>query len=260
MTTETRVAGGMQMKKKGEPVLYGPVRDEGAPSEPRKLDSSAGLMQEDESIRSLQWGEGMEEVVWIEEGTLLLPDIVRDTPVEQRVIDEYNTAATADSNDLSPVTADEVAYIDAEITVPAEMDVMRFGEYRTGIVEQPPVTEDDITSMELVNYLELDVPDSASPVDLEHMPGDDGINHFDRPVYELNVETAETAIYQGGQKLYDGDLEGALAYIEDEDGLDWDPLPDTPATVKVQGAIQYGPAEEDDRWDVHEQVEEYLLV
>lgn len=255
---ESRMAGGLQMKAQDAPVLYGPVRDAGAPSDPMMLDSSAGLMQADDSPRSLQWGEGMEEVVWYDGDQLFLPAVVATEPEQGRIITEFNAAAQADGNDLEPVDATDVAFYPAEITVPQGLDVLRFKDYRTGYTEQPPLDDDDIHSIELLNYLEVDVPDAAEPVDLEHMPDDDGgVIHFDRPVYAVNVATGDVTMYRGGDAVYSGDVAGMIDYFED--GFGWDDVPTTPATVKFQDAVRYGPAEGEQPWDVDEQVAQYLL-
>ncbi|MFB6174521.1 MAG: hypothetical protein ABEJ87_00920 [Candidatus Nanohalobium sp.] len=96
----------------------------------------------------------------------------------------------------------------------------------------------------------MDVPDSAVPYDLEHWEEDGQVVHPDRPVYQINVETGESVLYESGEKVYEGDIEGAIGYLEERWGEE---LPETASTVKVQAAINDGD------WETDEQVAEYLL-
>lgn len=235
----------MQGKKSGKSVIWGPWRDPGAPREPKTADAGAGLMEWDDSIRNLQLGEGAEEVVWVEDGQLLLPEEVKGTPVEDRVLSEYHEVA---SDDSTPVPGGlDVRYVDSEIVVPEGLEVWDLGGYRTGVEPEGEGTEDQ--SYELLNFLEMDLPSNASPFDLEHWYEGEELVHPDRPVYEIDVETGETVLYESGEEVYEGDIEGAIEYLGEEWGEE---MPRPAATVKVQGAVQSFDS-------VDEKVEEYFL-
>ncbi|MFB6174522.1 MAG: hypothetical protein ABEJ87_00925 [Candidatus Nanohalobium sp.] len=123
----------MQGKESETSVIFGPWRDAGAPREPMKMDSEAGLMEWDDSIRNLQLGEGSEEVVWVHDGKLLLPDLLEDSPVEERVLNECSKVAEADT--VVPEGL-EVKYVNSSIEVPDTDEVWSFGGYRTGMTEE----------------------------------------------------------------------------------------------------------------------------
>lgn len=244
MSDEWRIGGGMQLKQQNNSVIYGPWRDPGAPREPKKVDSAAGLMEWDDSIRNLQLGEGSEEVVWVDDGKLLLPDLLENSPVEERVVNEYREVAEADT--VVPEGLD-VEYVDSSISVPETEEVWEFGGYRTGVTEE--VSEED-SSYELLNFLEMDVPESAVPYDLEHWEEGSEVVHPDRPVYEIDVETGEAAVYTSGEQVYSGDVTGMVSYLEEE----WGEEIERPAsTVKVQAALQGGD------WNRHEEVDQAFL-
>jgi hypothetical protein len=245
MSDEWRIGGGMQGRRKNSPRIWGPWRDPGAPRESMKADSGAGLMEWDDSIRNLQLGEGVEEVIWVDEDDLLLPDAVEDTGVEERVLEEYREVAGEES---TPVPSGlDVRYVDSFIEVPGTEEVWSFGGYRTGVTEEE--TSED-SSYELVNFLDMDIPGDAAPYDLEHWFEDGEMIHPDRPVYEVDVETGEAVLYRSGDTVYSGDMEGAVDYLEEHWGEE---LPGTASTVKVQAAIEGGD------WDVNTQVREHLL-
>jgi hypothetical protein len=210
-----------------------------------KADSGAGLMEWNDSIRNLQLGEGVEEVIWADGDELLLPDAVEDTGVEQRVLEEYREVAREES---TPVPSGlDVRYVDSGIEVPGTEEIWSFGGYRTGVTEEE--TSED-SSYELVNFLDMDIPGDAAPYDLEHWFEDGEMVHPDRPVYEVDVETGEAVLYRSGETVYSGDVEGAVDYLEEHWGEE---LLDTASTVKVQAAIEGGD------WDVNTQVREHLL-
>lgn len=244
MSNEWRIGGGMQLKNQDDSVIYGPWRDPNAPREPKKVDSAAGLMEWDDSIRNLQLGEGAEEVIWVDDGKLLLPDLLEGSPVEERVLNEYREVAEAGT--VVPEGL-EVEYVDSSISVPETEEIWEFGGYRTGVTEE--VTKED-KSYELLNFLEIDVPDSAVPYDLEHWEEGEGLVHPDRPVYEIDVETGEAVLYTSGEKVYDGDVSGMLSYLEEE----WGEKIERPAsTVKVQAALRGG------GWDRDEELDQSFL-
>lgn len=236
----------MQGKNSGRPVIWGSWRDPGAPREPKTADSGAGLMEWDDSIRNLQLGEGAEEVVWINGDQLLLPEDVRGTPVEERVLAEYREVA---SDDSTPVPANpDIAYVNSDITTPENITIWNFGGYRTGVAVEGEGSDDQ--SYELVNFLEMDLPENAAPYDMEHWFEGEDLIHPDRPVYEINVESGDTVLYESGEPIYEGDLEGAVQHLEDK----WDEdLPRPASTVKVQAAIEGA------GHDIDEQVAQYLL-
>lgn len=234
----------MQGKAKGESRIWGSWRDPGAPREPKKADSGAGLMEWDDSIRNLQLGEGSEEVIWVDDGKLLLPDLLEDSPVRERVLEEYREVAEADTAVPEGL---EVEYVDSSIEVPETEEVWDFGGYKTGVTEER--SEQD-NSYELLNYLEMNLPETAVPYDLEHWEEDGEIVHPDRPVYEFDVETGEASLYESGEEVYSGDVEGMISYLEEE----WNEEIERPgSTVKVQAAITGG------EWNLDEDVEKAFL-
>lgn len=234
----------MQGKAKDKSRIWGSWRDPGAPREPKKTDSGAGLMEWDDSIRNLQLGEGAEEVIWVDGDSLLLPDLLEDSPVEDRVLDEYREVAEAETSVPEGL---EVEYVDSSVEVPETEEIWSFGGYRTGVTEER--SEQD-NSYELLNYLEMDIPESAVPYDLEHWEEDGEIVHPDRPVYEFDIETGEASLYESGEEVYSGDVEGMISYLEEK----WDEEIERPAsTVKVQSALRGSD------WDVDEGVEKAFL-
>lgn len=268
--SDIRVGGGLQLKT-DDSTIAGSYRDAGG-SAPLRMDEGAGVMEADETIHDLQLGEGAEEVVYgieTDDGyELVLPDVIEDTKIEQRVLDTYNAALNDDSSPLpGEVSGDDVRYMDSQITVPPESSTVTFGEYETGFTMEGDgdAGRDDI-SMELVNYLEVDPPEDAVPVDLENFPAGDDHIHLDRIVYEVDLETAEARLYRSGTEIFEGDVDGMVSFMGSiEDHVDEEtaagyaelpddePEPEVPATVKVQESIAGSGL------DLHEQVRDNLL-
>lgn len=268
--SDIRVGGGLQLKP-SETSIAGSYRDAGG-SAPLQMDEGAGVMEADETIHDLQLGEGAEEVVYgneTEDGyDLVLPDVIEGTDIEQRVLDTYNAALNDEGSPLpGEVSEDDVRYMDSRIAVPPESSTVTFGEYETGFTMEGDgdAGRDDV-SMELVNYLEIDPPEDATPVDLENFPAGDDHIHLDRIVYEVDLKTADAALYRSGEQIFEGDVDGMVSFMGSiEDHVDEDTAagyvdlpedeeePAVPATVKVQESIAGSGL------DLHEQVTDHLL-
>lgn len=255
----------MALKQMGEPILTFGFKDKGASE--AGLDISAGLMQADDSIRNLQLGEGVEEIGYVDSATLdnetltvYVPDIVQNTEIEERVETFYERALDLAGETLPD--AFNITYVNSDIHIP-EADAIDegevYGDWKTGVVEQAPVSEDDIWSDELFNYLEIDVPEGAVPVDFEHVEAGDDSFYLDRLDFQVNVETGETTVYRGGEELFAGRFDEAMRYMEEdvtEDAYTFDEddfAYGDPFNVKSAAAVQGI-----DGVAVHESIRRYL--
>ena len=265
-----RTAGGAAHKQKDEPVVLLPFKDVGA-SVPG-LDISAGLMQENDSPKSLQLGEATEELGYIDaeslqtDGptTVYTADIIEGTSIEQRFRDFYGRAAELSDG---KVPADyELEFIDSERT-PMSENVLdsteQYGDKVFGAVHEPPTGEGDKWSRELVEYLEVDVPEGSVPMDFEMV--EDGEDSFwlNRIDFRINVETGHTEAWREGKMVYEGQFNEALDYV-DENVDEWgynrenlsedqkNPLED-PFNVKSAAAVEGMSV------DVDESIDQYLV-
>ena len=64
---DMRFGAGLLMNLKGEDKFLLPVRDAGAPSQPKRLDGQMGIKEQDESVEEAQAREGTEETVLVRE-------------------------------------------------------------------------------------------------------------------------------------------------------------------------------------------------
>lgn len=264
-----RTAGGAAHKEKGESILRLPFKDVGA-SVPG-IDISAGLMQENDSPKSLQLGEAVEELTYADPKTLdtkgpatiYTADIIENTSIEERFRHFYERAAELSDGKIPEDY--EIEFVDSERTSLNE-DVMdsteQYGDKVFGAVHEPPADEDDKWSRELTEYLEINVPEGAVPIDLEMVEEGDESFWLNRIDFEINVETGNTKVWREGEILYESKFDEALEYVNDQVD-DWgynlenkdkdqkNPY-ETPFNVKSAAAVQGMDAE------VHESIDKYL--
>lgn len=262
----TRIAGGTALQHLGDPVLTFGFKDNGASE--AGLDVCAGLMQANDSIRNLQLGEGVEEIAYVDPSTLdtdtltvYVPNIIEGDTVEERVRAFYDRALGL-AGDALPDRYD-VEFVDATLAIPDEQvldEKTRYGDWETGVVEQPPVDEDDIWSRELLSYLAVDLPDDAVPVDFEHVEAGADSFYLDRIDFEVNVESGATTVYRGGEELFAGRFDEAMRYMEEDvtdDAYTFDEDDDfeygDPFNVKSGAAVQGLPDV-----TVHASIRDYL--
>lgn len=219
---EWRTAGGAAHKIKDKPELVLPFKDVGA-SEPG-LDICAGIMEADDSINNLLLGEATEEITYIDpesvenDGptTIYVGDIIENTSVEDRFRDFYDK--TSELSDGNIPQEYKIEFIDSNLSSPNKSvldSTEQYGDKVFGAVHQAPVTEDDKWSRELTEYLELELPEDAVPLDLEIVEGEDPfwLNRID---VKTNIETSETEVYRAGKLLYEGSFSDALNYVDQE--------------------------------------------
>jgi len=218
-----RTAGGAAHKQKDEPVLILPFKDIGA-SVPG-LDISAGLMQENDSPKSLQLGEATEEIGYIDveslqgngSTTVYTADIIEGTSIEQRFRDFYERAAGLSDGKIP--SDYEIEFADSERTSMDE-DVLdsteQYGDKVFGAVHEPPTSKRDKWSRELIEYLEIDIPEGTAPMDFEMV--EDGEDSFwlNRIDFQINVETGYTEVWKEGNVLYEGQFDEALGYVDEK--------------------------------------------
>lgn len=264
-----RTAGGAAHKEKNEPVIVVPFKDIGA-SVPG-LDICAGLMKENDSPKSLQLGESTEEIGYIDTSslqtdgpaTVYTANAIEGTPLEERFRDFYERAAELSEGKVP--TEYELEFVNSERTPIAEEaldSTEQYGDKVFGAVHEPPTSDGDKWSRELVEYLEIDIPDGAAPMDLELV--EDGEDSFwlNRIDFRINVETGYTEAWREGKMLYEGQFDEALEYV-DEQVDEWgynrenlkrnqkDPFED-PFNVKSAAAVQGMDV------DVDESIRQYL--
>lgn len=219
---EWRTAGGAAHKVKGKPELILPFKDVGA-SEPG-LDICAGIMEADDSINNLLLGEASEEITYTDPAsvendgptTIYVGDIIEDTPVEDRFRAFYDKASELSDGNIPEEY--EIEFIDSTLSSPDQKvldSTEQYGDKVFGAVHQAPVTEDDKWSRELTEYLELELPQNAVPLDLEIVEGDDPF-WLNRVDVKTNVETGGTEVYRAGEMLYEGSFGDALNYVNQE--------------------------------------------
>lgn len=263
--TKTRLGGGLQLKKQGEPVILGPFRDPHAPRMPKTADISAGVMGEIDKYSPviMQKREGTQEIVFTGENTLYLPNIIEqkinnieatnteqvtefinteiNDIVLQDTLEHYHQASQL-SEHLQPLQNLEIQYLNSNIEVPGG-NTKQYGDYETLHTFEE---QGEMRSEELINHLEIEIPENATPVDLEYIEDDFAL---DRPVYEFNLKTGEAQLYESGQQIYNGDIEGAIKHLEEK----WGEEINKPySTVKVQSSIQ------GTQTKLHEQAQKFL--
>ncbi len=233
---DTRLGAGL-LNRLEDDVLVLPIRDAGAPSQPKRLDGQMGIKEKDESIEEAQAREGTEETVFIrekDETALGIPETIRDTELEYNLVRKYRKASEDQESTLPE--AEDVFYYEASQEAPEGMPVMETeaGGYSTAYTWE--VTED--VSKELMNdhVVEIDSDSVKSGelkvYDLEHMETEDGVIHFDRPTALLEPEEDRITVFRSGELQYQGDVEGLEDFLSEEYGWEMDEV-DTMATAKV---------------------------
>lgn len=243
---DTRFGAGLLTRLKDEDAFVLPIRDAGAPSQPKRLDGQMGIKEKDESIEEAQAREGTEETVFVRENDesteIGVPETIRDTELEYSLVRTYRNAQRDEESPLPE--ADSVFYFESSQEVPAGMPTMEAeaGGYETGYTWE--VTEDP--SIELMNDHEVavssdDIIDGDINVyDLEHMKTDDGVIHFDRPTALLEPTEDKITVFRSGDLEYQGDVTGFQNFLQEE--YDWNMEEvDAYATAKVQARMDaYG--------------------
>lgn len=242
---DTRFGAGL-LNKLDEEAFVLPVRDAGAPSQPKRLDGQMGIKEKDESIEGAQAREGTEETVFVRENDdsveIGVPETIRDTELEHSLVRTYRNAQRDEGSPLPD--ADGVFYFESSQKVPEGMPSMEAeaGGYETGYTWE--VTDD--ASMELMNDHEVEfssddiLEGDINAYDLEHMETDDGVIHFDRPTALLEPTKDTISVFRGGELEYRGDVEGFSDFLEDQYDWDMDEV-ETYATAKVQARMDaYG--------------------
>lgn len=248
---DTRFGAGLLTRLEGEDTFVLPVRDDGPIAMPKRVDGQMGVKERDEAIEEAQAREGTEETAFVmetEDGTYLgVPSTIKDTHLEDNLIETYTTARTDESSPLPEF--DGVFYVESSQEVPEGMSVAEAenGGYETGYTWE--ISDD--ASMELMNdhvvginsedVLEGDV----SVYDIEHIETEDGAVHFDRPTVILDPTEDQVAVSKSGEIQYNGNVEGLRDHLSSEYGWDMED-PDTLATAKVQARLN---AYEDDSVD-----------
>jgi len=241
-----RFGAGLLTKLENEDAFILPVRDAGAPSQPKRLDGQMGIKEKDESIEDAQAREGTEETVFVRESNgsaaVGVPETIRDTKLEHNLIRTYRNAQRDEESSLPEL--DRVFYFESSQKVPEGMPAMEAesGGYQTGYTWE--VTDD--SSMELMNDHEVgissdDIVDGDTQIyDLEHMETDDGVIHFDRPTALLEPTEDKITVFRSGELEYQGDIVGFQNFLQEEYDWGMDEV-DTYATAKVQARLDaYG--------------------
>jgi len=239
---DMRFGAGLLTRLEGEDVFVLPVRDNGPIAMPKRIDGQMGVKEQDESIEEAQAREGSEETAFVketEEGTYLgIPTTIQDTELEDNLLDTYRTAGLDVDSPLPDF--DGVFYFEASQEVPDGMSTVEAEDegYETGYTWE--IDED--VSMELMNdymvgigYEEI-VEGEIDIYDIEHMETDDGAVHFDRPTVLLEPTEDRVAVFRGGEKEYEGDVEGFRDHLSSEYGWGMEDV-DTPATAKIQARM-----------------------
>jgi len=235
---DMRFGAGLLTKLEDQEAFVLPLRDAGAPSQPKRIDGQMGIKEEDESVEHAQSREGTEETVFVRETggstEIGVPETVRGTELEHNILRTYRNARRDENSPLPD--ADDVFYYDASLSVPDNMPTMEAeqGGYTTGYTWE---ISDDI-SLELMNDHEVSIDRNSleqgevSVYDLEFMETDEGILHFDRPIVMLEPGRDEIAVFRSGDLQYTGEVEGFREFLSEE--YDWD-MSDVrkAATVKV---------------------------
>ncbi len=221
---------------------------------PASLDISAGLMEPDEGMKSTQVREGTEEVVRFRDGTVLLPDIVKETGVTERVT---STIAEAIEDSDSPFEHGfDVEFYSSRIEVPTRtyeiwIQGHTLHDWETGVT----VEEQNSPSYELVNYLVEEPEADVNPLDTEVVQDDGSSRWLNRTVYRFHPMTGEAELYRSGGRIFKGRFEGMLEELKSQ-------LGNPPgATPKVRAALKGLPTEENRIYpviDFDEEVEKFF--
>jgi len=229
-----RVGGGLQIVQDG--FFVGPVRDVDAPRSPCCLDISAGLREPGENIGHLQFREGAEEVVWVCDETVALPDLVKNHGVLESVVSAVEKAV----QDSKSSFKHKYRFYNARIGIPTNIQTINLSEDldykdKTGVT----VDETGKRSYELVNYLLIDPPEKFNPIDTEVVEknGDEKNIWLNRIVYKFHPMTGKARLYQSGEQIFSGNFEEMIARLEKE-------LKQEPAyTSKVKASLEGLPIE-----------------
>lgn len=240
---ESRNGAGLLWNMNGTHVM--PIRDNGPIAQPKRADGQMGMV-EDELVKNAQAREGTEETAIIryedDRVELGVPSLIEGTPLEENLLDTYQTAREDDNSPLPAI--DGTFTYDAAQETP---DGMPQKEVDAGHVTAYTYEVTDSVSQELMNDLAIDIePEeikdgSMEVYDLEHMTtDDDDVIHFDRPVAMLDAEDDTITVYRSGQQDYHGPVDEFESFLEDE--YDWEMTNVTaPATAKVQARLDaYG--------------------
>ena len=235
--TKYRIGGGLQIIQGG--YLVGPVRGPKAPRRPSSLDSSAGLMEPDEGMRSTQVREGAEEIIRIKDGKVFLPDFVKEAGVIEEVT---GTIAEAIEDDSSPFEHGfEVGFYNSQVRVPTGLEEVwvqghSMHDWETGVT----IEEANAPSYELINYLVETPPEESTPIDTEIVGGNPPNTWLDRFVYKFHPMTGDAEVYKSGEKVFKGSFNEMKEYLEDQLGEKLD------FTVKVMASLKGLPTEKAD--------------
>jgi hypothetical protein len=242
----TRFGAGLVTKLENRDALVLPVRDSGAPSQPKRLDGQMGIKEKDESVWGAQSREGTEETVVIrrKDGKVEIgvPETIKDTELEENLVNTYEEALRDAESPLPE--ADGKFYYEASQEVGEGMPSteVESGGYETGYTWE---ISDDV-SMELMNdhIVDLDYDEIVNGdleiYDLESMETDEGVMHFNRPTAILEPTRDQITVFRGGEIKYRGEVEGFRDFLSEEYGWDMEDV-DTPATAKVQARLDaYG--------------------
>ena len=242
---DTRFGAGLLTRLEGEDSFVLPVRDAGAPSQPKRIDGQMGIV-EDEKIKEAQAREGTEETVFVREDgesvEIGVPETIRGTELEYNLIRTYRNAGRDEGSPLPE--ADGVFYFEASQEIGEGMPSTEIeqGRHETGYTVE--VTDD--VSTELMNdhvveigYDEI-IDGEVSVYDLEHMEDGDDVIHFDRPTVLLEPTQDQLKVFRSGNLEYNGDVSGFTGFLAEEYGWDMEEV-ETPATAKVQARMDaYG--------------------
>lgn len=236
-----RVAGGAIPKEMDAPVITLAFKDRHAPGG-GGIDGPFGLMQAGGTPWDSQIGEYGEEIWEVEPDSLdsetlhaEAADIIQGTPVEQRIRDFYAAAreAQTETDGVTPVPPElGIEFVDSRFTVPTADALARHngriiemgynrgtgdGEWQTGVIEQPPLSDDDIWSEERIGYVETAGSEETVPYDMEFLEEfDEYLNRID---LRLNVATMDTRAYrpehtmETGDPIFDGDFPEFMEFV-----------------------------------------------
>jgi len=214
MVKKYRIGGGLQIIQNG--YFVGPVRGPNAPRKPSCLDSSAGLMEPDEGMKSTQVREGAEEIVRIKDRKIYLPEIVKESGVLEQVT---STIAEAIEDANSPFEHGfDLEFYSSHIDMPTEIEEVwiqghSLHDWETGVT----VEEENTPSYELVNYIIENPPEGVHPIDTEVIEKENGKNIWlNRIVYRFHPMTGDSELYRSGKKIFSGSFTEMIDRVERE--------------------------------------------
>lgn len=254
MGQKYRIGGGLQVIQDG--YFIGPVRDPDAPRSPSSLDISAGLMEPDEGLKSTQVREGAEEIVRVKNGTVYLPDIVKDSNVIEQVT---GTIAEAIEDPNSPFEHGfDLKFYSSQIEVPTDtLEIWKQGhsvhDWETGVTKE----KTNSPSYELVNYIIESPEEDLTPYDTEVIEEDTGNIWLNRFVYCFHPMNGDAKLFKSGREVYSGNFNGMISYIESEFGTE------LAYTSKIEASLNGLPAENQsvyDRIDFDDEIKRFFKL